>query len=150
MRFLICPRDPLRSEWSRCKNSRFSAFLRCPRDPLWGSAWSRCKNSRVFAFLWCADEPSVGIVRVDVLSLWRRGIRLSLGEPSKRSRCGAVRFYCSRNGLLKLSRGLRACFLSTKVVRKVNFRSSGATFEREVHFRSSGWKIATFQYQSST
>ena len=28
----------------------FLRFLRCPRDPLRGSAWSRCKNSRIFAF----------------------------------------------------------------------------------------------------
>ena len=39
---------------------------------------------------------------------------------------------------------------STKVVREVNFRCSGATFEHEVHFRGSGWKIATFTYESST
>ena len=34
---------------------------------------------------------------------------------SKRSRCGAVRFSCSRNGLWKLSRGLRACFRNPAV-----------------------------------
>ena len=49
LRFLICPRDPLRrSAWSRCKNSRFLRFLICPHDPLRGSAWSRCKSSRFF------------------------------------------------------------------------------------------------------
>ena len=84
---------------------------------------------------------------------------------------------CSRNGLWKLSRGLRACFRSrgrgfdspscswkiatfkyessgrstlSQVVREVIFRSAGAAFEREVHFRSSGWKIATFKYESCT
>ena len=35
---------------------------------------------------------------------------------SKRSRCGAVQYSCSRNGLWKLSRGLRACFRNSAVV----------------------------------
>ena len=35
----------------------------------------------------------------------------------KRSRCGAVRVYYSRNGLWKLSRGARACFRNRAVVR---------------------------------
>ena len=34
---------------------------------------------------------------------------------SKRSRCGAVRICCSRNGLWKLSRGSRACFRNPAV-----------------------------------
>ena len=34
---------------------------------------------------------------------------------SKRSRCGAVQYSCSRNGLWKLSRGLRACFRNPAV-----------------------------------
>ena len=34
---------------------------------------------------------------------------------SKRSRCGAVQFSCSRDGLWKLSRGLRACFRNPAV-----------------------------------
>ena len=46
---------------------------------------------------------------------------------SKRSRCGAVQYSCSRNGLWKLSRGLRACFRG-----------------------SSGLKIAAFKYKRST
>ena len=35
-----------KSAWSRCKNLFFLRFLICPRDPLRGSAWSRCRNSR--------------------------------------------------------------------------------------------------------
>ena len=34
---------------------------------------------------------------------------------SKRSRCGAVHFSCSRSGLWKLSLGLRACFRNPAV-----------------------------------
>ena len=34
---------------------------------------------------------------------------------SKRSRCGAVQYSCSRNGLWKSSRGLRACFRNPAV-----------------------------------
>ena len=47
-------------------------FLICPRDPLRRSAWSRCKNSRFLAFLTFPDEPSAEIVRVEALSLWHR------------------------------------------------------------------------------
>ena len=50
----------------------FWRFCRCPRNPLRRSAWSRCKNSRFFAFLIFPDEPSAEIVRVEALSLWRR------------------------------------------------------------------------------
>ena len=45
---------------------------------------------------------------------------------SKRSRCGAVRFCCSRNGLWKLSRGLRACFRNPAVAGSISPWSAAA------------------------
>ena len=64
-------------------------------------------------------EPSAEIVRVGLLSPCASVLSpmnpLRRSCVSKRSRCGAVRFSCSRNGLWKLSRGLRACFRNPAV-----------------------------------
>ena len=68
---------------------------------------------------------------------------------SKRSRCGAVRICCLRTGLWKLSRGLRGCSRSRTVAGSIPAWSA-ATFLNVVRGRSSGWKIATFNYKCST
>ena len=41
-------------------------FLRCPRNPLRESAWSRCKNSRFFSISAVLAQPSAGIGVVEV------------------------------------------------------------------------------------
>ena len=66
---------------------------------------------------------------------------------SKRSRCGAVRFSCWRNGLWKLSRGLRVCFRNPLVAGSI----PAFTYKRVrgACSCSSGWKIATFKYRRS-
>ena len=76
------------------KTEDFLRFLQAARDPLQRFAWSRFKN---WGFLQAARDPLRGSC------------------VSKRSRCGAVRICCSRNGLWKLSRGSRACFRNPAV-----------------------------------
>ena len=80
------------------KTEGFLRLLRSARDPLRRSCVS--KRSRCGAVRICLSlgEPSAEIVRVEALSLWRRAI-----------------YSCSRNGLWKLSRGLRACFRNPAV-----------------------------------
>ena len=78
---------------------------------------------------------------------------------SKRSRCGAVRICCSRNGLWKLSRGSRACFRNPAVAGSIPPWSAAAPAGKSQLLstdvvcgacsRSSGWKIATFKYRRS-
>ena len=59
---------------------------------------------------------------------------------SKRSRCGAVQYSCSRNGLWKLSRGFARLLL----------QSRGRGFDSPLVHGSSGLKIAALKYKRST
>ena len=111
-------------------------------NPLRGSAWSRCKNSRLFAFLTFPDEPFAGIVRVEALSLWRR----ANSSKSRRTLCGdracrsgAVRFCCSRNGLLEVVSWF-ARLLS---------QSRGRGFDSPLVRGSSVFKNAAYKYNRS-
>ena len=168
LRFLACPRDPLRRfAWSRglftisagrarpsaeirvvevqklrtfydfcwpratlCGDSRgrgsktedFLRFLRCARDPLRRSCASKrscCGAVRVCLSL---GEPSAEIVRVEVLSLWRRAIFLLAKRPLE-----VVSWF--------------ALLLS---------QSRGRGFDSPLVRGSSGLKIAAFKYKRST
>ena len=130
--FLRCARDPLRRfAWSRFKNwglftissmrARPSAEIRVvevqklrtfydfcgARATLCGDLRGRgSKTGDFLRFLACARDP----LRRSCASKRSRCGPLRRLCVSKRSCCGAVQYSCSRNGLWKLSRGLRACF----------------------------------------
>ena len=69
-------------------------FLRCPRNPLRGSAWSRCKNPWCFAISAVLAQPSAGIGVVEVQKLevfcgfccsnWSSGVVSWFPEPAGR------------------------------------------------------------------
>ena len=54
------------------KTRFFLRFLICPRDPLRRSAWLRCKNSRLFAFFNMPARPSaeIGVVEAQKLEVF--------------------------------------------------------------------------------
>ena len=91
------------------------------------STCSRCGAVRIRLSL---GEPSAEIVGVEALSLWR--------------------FYYSRNGLLKLLSQSRGRGFDSPLVRGSSSQLLSMKVVGEVHFRSSGWKIATFKYEAST
>ena len=80
-----------------CGNSRGRGSRTSARDPLQRSCASKRSRCGACEFVLVSANP---LRRLCV---------------SKRSRCGAVQFSCSRNGLWKLSRGLRACFRNPAV-----------------------------------
>ena len=104
------------------KTEDFLRFLLAAHDPLRRSCAS--KRSRCGAVRICLSlgEPSAEIVRVEALSLWRRAIFLLAKRPLE-----VVSWFAR---LLSQSRGRG---LDSPLVRG-----------------SSGWKIATFKYKSST
>ena len=123
LRFLACARDPLRRfAWSRFKNcglftifsmrARPSAEIRVVEVQKLGTFYDFCKPRATL----CGDRA-----RRSALAVAPCEFVLVSANPlrrlcvSKRSRCGAVQYSCSRNGLWKLSRGLRACFRNPAV-----------------------------------
>ena len=75
LRFLRCPRDPLRgSAWSRCKKSSFLRFWHSRTNPLRRSCVSKHSRCGAVRILLSLGKPSAEIVRVEALSLWRRAI----------------------------------------------------------------------------
>ena len=128
LRFLACARDPLRRfAWSRFKKLRPFYDFCGARATLCGDSRGRGSKTEAFfttflRFLRCAPLSSCGDSRgrgsktedfLRFLRCARDPLRRSCA--SKRSRCGAVRMCCSRNGLWKLSRGSRACFRNPAV-----------------------------------
>ena len=79
------------------KTAGFLRFLRRARDPVRRSCAAKRSRCGAVRMRFSLGEPSAEIVRVEALSLWRRA------------------FSGSRNGLWKLSRGLRACFRNPAV-----------------------------------
>ena len=134
LRFLQAARDPppeIRVVDVK-KLMTFLRFLACARDPLRRFAWSRLKNCGLFTISAVRARPSAEIRVVDVQKLMTfhdfckpratlcgdsrgRGSKTEDFFVSKRSRCGAVQFSCSRNGLWKFSPGLRAWFRNPAV-----------------------------------
>ena len=123
LRFLACARDPLRRcAWSRLKNcehftisavrARPSAEIRVVEVQKLGSFYDFCGARATL----CGDRA-----RRSALAVAPCEFVLVSANPlrrlcvSKRSRCGAVQYSCPRNGLWKLSRGLRACFCNPAV-----------------------------------
>ena len=123
LRFLACARDPLRRfAWSRFKNcglftisavrARPSAEIRVVEVQKLRTFYDFCGARATL----CGDRARRSALAVApcefVLVSANLLRRLCV---SKRSRCGAVQYSCSRNGLWKLSRGLRACFRNPAV-----------------------------------
>ena len=145
LRFLRAARDPLRvveveklrtfydfcgPRATLCGDSRgrgsktedFLRFVRCARDPLRGSCVlkrSRCGAVRICLSL---GEPSAEIVRVEVLSLWRRAIFLLAKRPLE-----VVSWFA-----------------------RLPSQSRGRGFDSPLVRGSSGLKIAAFKYKRST
>ena len=122
--FSMRARDPLRRfAWSRFKNwglftffsmrARPSAEIRVVEVQKLRTFYDFCKPRATL----CGDRA-----RRSALAVAPCEFVLVSANPlrrlcvSKRSRCGAVQYSCSRNGLWKLSRGLRACFRNPAVV----------------------------------
>ena len=83
------------------------AFLSVPTQPSAEIGVVEVQQLEFFSFFDIPARPSAGIgLFLHFVRCPRDPLRRSC--VSKRSRCGAVRFCCSRNGLWKLSRGLRA------------------------------------------
>ena len=147
----------------------FLRFLRCPRDPLQRlrvSKRSRCGAVRIRVSL---DEPSAEIVRVEALSLWRRAILLLAKWPlevvswfarllSPSRGCGFDSPLVRGSSGLKIEYAARGCRRGPR--RGSAERAPAAPAEKSQLLstdvvcgacsRSSGWKIATFKYKSST
>ena len=91
------------------QNWTFLRFLARARATLCGDSRGRgSKTEDLLRFLQAARDPLRGSC------------------VSKRSRCGAVRICCSRNGLWKLSRGSRACFRNPAVAGSIPRWSAAA------------------------
>ena len=153
LRFLLAARDPLRRfAWSRFKNSglftisagraRPSAEIRVVEVQKLRTLYDVCWPCATL----CGDSRGRGSKTEDFFTISAGEFVLVSANPlrrlcmSKRSRCGAVQYSCSRNGLWKLSRGLRACFRDPAVAGSIPPWSVG----------SSGLKIAAFKYKRST
>ena len=145
LRFLRCARDPLRRfAWSRFKNwgisavrARPSAEIRVvevqklrtfydfcwPRATLCGGSRGRGSKTEDFFYDFCGARATLcrDRARRSALAVAPCEFVLVSANPlrrlcvPKRSRCGAVQYSCSRNGLWKLSRGLRACLRNPAV-----------------------------------
>ena len=159
LRFLLAARDPLRRfAWSRFKNwglftfsagrTRPSAEIRVVEVQKLRTFYDFCgarsgrgsKTEDFSRFLQAARDP---LRRSCASKRSRCGAVPICLNPLRRfcSRCGAVQYSCSRNGLWKLSRGLRACFRNSAVAGSIPPWSARG---------SSGLKIAAFKYKRST
>ena len=171
LRFWRCPRDPLRgSAWSRCKNSSFFCVFDMPARPSAEIGVVEVQPARpsaeigvfevqkleVFALFFCGARATLAFAVAPCEFFLVSANPLRRSCVSKRSRCGAVLFCCSRNGLSKLSCGLRACCRNPAVAGSIPPWSAAAPASKSQLLRvrgacscSSGWKIATFKYRRS-
>ena len=149
LRFLICRATLCGDRRGRGAKTRGVFCVFCgARATLCGDRRGRGAKTRCFLHFFAAPaRPSAEIVRVEALSLWRRAnsskcLRTLRGDRACRSALAVAPcdFCCSRNGLWKLSRGLRACFRNLAVAGSIPPLVRG----------SSGWKIAAFKYKRRT
>ena len=121
--FVLSAANPLRrscvSKRSRCGAARICLDLGEPSAEILRvealSLWRRANLSWSRRAL-CGDrECRIALAVAPCASVLSPMNPLRRSCVSKRSRCGAVRFSCSRNGFWKLSRGVRACFRNPAV-----------------------------------
>ena len=147
LRLLIFARDLLRDWRGRCaKTADFLQFLICARDPLRGLAWSTERNAKnATCLVGKAGLKVCPVVCAPGLESEQPWLESCLVAVASKSWKGSTFTALAKKSQLS----------STKVAHEVQFRSSGwkiATSTealREVHFqKGSGWKIATFPYES--